>query len=94
MRQSNQQGCFRRQAGYKGKKKWLWEGIPAAFLCWKGIVGDSAKDGFFVMYTLFERKRGISYEFLNFADGKRFCGGICFTGGEFYCMLEIGKMRL
>ena len=28
------------------------------FLFWKGIVGDSAKDGFFVMYTLFERKRG------------------------------------
>lgn len=27
------------------------------FLCWKGIVGGSAKDGFFVMYTLFVRKR-------------------------------------
>ena len=33
MRRSNRQGCFRRQAGYKGKKKWLWEGIPTAFLC-------------------------------------------------------------
>ena len=29
-----------------------------SFFCWKGIVGDSAKDGFFVMYTLFGRKRG------------------------------------
>lgn len=27
-----------------------------SFFCWKEIVGDSAKDGFFVMYTLFERK--------------------------------------
>ena len=28
-----------------------------SFFCWKGIVGDSAKDGFFVMYTLLGRKR-------------------------------------
>ena len=29
-----------------------------AFLCWKGIVRDSAKGEIFVMYTLFGRKRG------------------------------------
>ena len=29
-----------------------------SFFCWKGIVGDSAKGEIFVMYTLFERKRG------------------------------------
>ena len=29
-----------------------------SFFCCKGIVGDSAKDGFFVMYTLLGRKRG------------------------------------
>lgn len=46
------------------------------------------------VYVIWEKEGGISYEFLNFADGKRFCGGICFTGGGFYCMLEIGKMRL
>ena len=40
-------GFFMLESFYVGK-----------FLCWKGIVGDSAKDGFFVMYTLFERKRG------------------------------------
>ena len=28
------------------------------FFMLKGIVGDSAKDGFFAMYTLFGRKRG------------------------------------
>ena len=53
MRQSNRQGCFRRQAGYKGKKK-LAVGRDSrgffmleSFFCWKGIVGDFAKDGFF-----------------------------------------------
>ena len=55
------------------------------FFMLKGIVGDSAKDGFFVMYTLFGRKRG------DFHGGRRVCDSIFFTETEFYCMVEVGK---
>lgn len=43
------------------------------FFMLKGIVGDSAKDGFFVMYTLFGRKRGgFLTNFLIFTEGGGF----------------------
>lgn len=55
-----------------------------SFLCWKGIVGDSAKDGFFVMYTLFERKRGgFLTNFLILRMGNDFAAGFALQEGNF-----------
>lgn len=55
-----------------------------SFFCWKGIVGDSAKDGFFVMYTLFERKRGgFLTNFLILRMGNDFAAGFALRKGNF-----------
>lgn len=55
-----------------------------SFFCWKGIVGDSAKDGFFVMYTLLGRKRGgFLTNFLILRMGNDFAAGFALREGNF-----------
>ena len=69
-------------------------GVNAPLLFYKNLhrIAPRLREGFDFFYGTTYKKG--DFEFLNFADGKRFCGGICFTEGGFYCILEIGKMRL
>ena len=92
MRRSNRQGCFRRQAGYKGKKKWLWEGIPNGFFYVERDCRGFCKGWLFCdVYVIWEKEGGFLTNFLILRMGNDFAAGFALREGGFYCMLKVGK---
>lgn len=72
MRRSNRQGCFRWQAGYKGKKNGCGKGFPRLFYVERDCRGFCKGRLFCDVYVIWEKEGGFLTNFLIFTEGGGF----------------------
>lgn len=89
MRRSNRQGCFRRQAGYKGKKNGCGKGFPRLFYVGKFFLLERDCRGFCKgrlfcdVYVAWEKEDLFLTNFLISWMGNDFAAGFALREGDF-----------